>query len=147
MDNSAIADNFDLLAKLMDINGENSFKTKTFAVAAFNIEKLPMQLKDTPREKLFSIKGIGDNVGRKVIEMLDTGKLEVLSEYISKTLPSSLWARPASWLVSSWRRRTPPLKPSVIILKKNCWLLFPMHVLTVAVQIACLTPLPLPLNL
>lgn len=87
MDNSAIADNFDLLAKLMDINGENSFKTKTFAVAAFNIEKLPMQLKDTPREKLFSIKGIGDNVGRKVIEMLDTGKLEVLSEYISKTPP------------------------------------------------------------
>lgn len=87
MDNSAIADNFDLLAKLMDINGENSFKTKTFAVAAFNIEKLPMQLKDTPREKLFSIKGIGDSVGRKVIEMLDTGKLEVLSEYISKTPP------------------------------------------------------------
>jgi len=87
MDNSAIADNFDLLAKLMDINGENSFKTKTFAVAAFNIEKLPMQLKDTPREKLFSIKGIGDSVGRKVLEMLDTGKLEVLSEYISKTPP------------------------------------------------------------
>lgn len=87
MDNSAIADKFDLLAKLMDINGENSFKTKTFAVAAFNIEKLPMQLKDTPREKLFSIKGIGDSVGRKVIEMLDTGKLEVLSEYISKTPP------------------------------------------------------------
>jgi DNA polymerase (family 10) len=87
MDNSAIADNFDLLAKLMDINGENSFKTKTFAVAAFNIEKLPMQLKDTPREKLFSIKGIGDSVGRKVIEMLDTGKMEVLSEYISKTPP------------------------------------------------------------
>ncbi len=87
MDNSAIADNFDLLAKLMDIHGENSFKTKTFAIAAFNIEKLPMQLKDTPREKLFGIKGIGDNVGKKVIELLDTGKLEVLSEYISNTPP------------------------------------------------------------
>ncbi|MFN8290600.1 MAG: PHP domain-containing protein [Chitinophagaceae bacterium] len=87
MDNSAIADNFDLLAKLMDINGENSFKTKTYAVAAFNIEKLPMQLKDTPREKLFGIKGIGDSVGKKVIEMLDTGKLAVLEEYIQKTPP------------------------------------------------------------
>ena len=87
MDNGAIADNFDLLAKLMDINGENSFKTKTFAIAAFNIEKLPMQLKDTPREKLFTIKGIGDSVGKKVIELLDTGKLEVLSEYISNTPP------------------------------------------------------------
>ena len=87
MDNSAIADNFDLLAKLMDIHGENSFKTKTFAIAAFNIEKLPMQLKDTPREKLFTIKGIGDSVGKKVIELLDTGKLEVLSEYINNTPP------------------------------------------------------------
>ncbi len=87
MDNGAIADNFDLLAKLMDINGENSFKTKTYAVAAFNIEKLPMQLKDTAREKLFTIKGIGNSVGAKVIELIDTGKLEVLSEYISKTPP------------------------------------------------------------
>ncbi|MEO6610527.1 MAG: PHP domain-containing protein [Chitinophagaceae bacterium] len=87
MDNSAIADNFDLLAKLMDIHGENSFKTKTYAVAAFNIEKLPMQLKDTPREKLFSIRGIGDSVGRKVTEMLDNGSLEILSEYISNTPP------------------------------------------------------------
>ena len=87
MDNSAIADNFDLLAKLMDINGENSFKTKTYSIAAFNIEKLPMQLKDTPRENLFSIKGIGESVGKKVIEMLDTGILSLLSEYISKTPP------------------------------------------------------------
>jgi DNA polymerase (family X) len=85
MDNGAIADNFDLLSKLMDINGENSFKTKTFAVAAFNIEKLPMQLKDTPRSTLFTIKGIGESVAKKVIELLDTGKLETLNEYISKT--------------------------------------------------------------
>jgi DNA polymerase (family 10) len=87
MENTVIADNFDLLAKLMDIHGENSFKTKTYAIAAFNIEKLPMQLKDTPREKLFTIKGIGDSVGKKVIEMLDSGKLEILSEYISNTPP------------------------------------------------------------
>lgn len=87
MDNSAIADNFDLLSKLIDINGDDPYRSKTYAVAAFNIEKLPMQLKDTPREKLFTIKGIGDSVGKKVIELLDTGKLETLSEYISKTPP------------------------------------------------------------
>lgn len=87
MDNAAIADNFSLLAKLMDIHGENSFKSKTYGVAAFNIEKLPVSLKDTPREKLFSIKGIGESVGRKVIEMLDTGRLSALDEYISNTPP------------------------------------------------------------
>ncbi len=87
MHNSAIADNFSLLAKLMDIHGENSFKTKTYSIAAFNIDKLPMQLHETPRDQLFKIKGIGESVGRKVVEMLDTGTLEVLSEYISKTPP------------------------------------------------------------
>lgn len=87
MDNAAIADNFSLLAKLIDIHGENSFKSKIYGVAAFNIEKLPVSLKDTPREKLFSIKGIGESVGRKVIEMLDTGRLSALDEYISNTPP------------------------------------------------------------
>lgn len=87
MDNAAIADNFSLLAKLMDIHGENSFKTKTYSIAAFNLEKLPMQLKETPRDKLFQIKGIGESVGKKVVEMLDTGKLEVLNDYINKTPP------------------------------------------------------------
>src|SRR5882757_209353 len=90
MDNAAIADNFDLLAKLMDIHGENSFKTKTYAIAAFNIEKLPGPLKDTPRDKLFSIKGIGESVGRKVIEMLDTGQLETLNDYLTRTPPGIL---------------------------------------------------------
>ncbi|HMG67218.1 MAG TPA: helix-hairpin-helix domain-containing protein [Chitinophagaceae bacterium] len=85
MDNGAIADNFSLLSKLMDIHGENSFKSKTYSVAAFNIEKLPMQLHETPREKIFGIKGIGDSVGKKVIEMLDTGELKTLTEYLEKT--------------------------------------------------------------
>lgn len=87
MDNASIADSFSLLSKLMDIHGENSFKTKTYSIAAFNIEKLPSPLKDTPREKLFSIKGIGESVGKKVIEMLDTGKLSALEEWIQKTPP------------------------------------------------------------
>lgn len=85
MDNSALADNFSLLSKLMDIHGENSFKTRTYSIAAYNIENLPAQLKDTPRDKLFSIKGIGESVGQKVVEMLDTGKLSILEEYIQKT--------------------------------------------------------------
>lgn len=87
MDNYAIAENFSLLSKLMDIHGENSFKTRNYSVAAFNIEKLPMQLKDTTREKLSGIKGIGESVGKKIIEMLDSGKLGVLEKYIESTPP------------------------------------------------------------
>ena len=85
MDNSAIADSFSLLSKLMDIHGENSFKTKTYSIAAFNIDKLPLQLKETPRDNLFSIQGIGKSVGEKVVEMLDEGRLSILDDYISRT--------------------------------------------------------------
>jgi DNA polymerase (family X) len=87
MDNYTIAEHFSLLSKLIDIHGDNSFKAKTYSIAAYNIEKLPLQLKDTPREKLAGIKGIGDSTGKKVIELLDTGKLTALTEYIDNTPP------------------------------------------------------------
>src|ERR1700757_3693805 len=87
MDNYQIADSFSLLSKLMDIHGENSFKAKSYASEAFNIEKLPMQLSDTPHEKIFGIKGIGESTGKKIIELLETGELSALKEIISKTPP------------------------------------------------------------
>src|SRR5690349_1684309 len=85
MDNYAIADNFSLLSKLMDIHGENSFKAKSYSIAAFTIEKLPSQLISLPEEKIFSIKGIGDAIGKKIVEQIQTGELKILSEYITKT--------------------------------------------------------------
>lgn len=85
MDNYQIAENFSLLSKLMDIHQENSFKAKNYAVAAFNIEKLPMQLAGTPHEKIFSIKGIGESTGKKIIEIIETGSLQTLQEMIDKT--------------------------------------------------------------
>jgi len=85
MDNFAIAENFSLLAQLLDIHGENSFKAKTYSIAAYNIEKLPMQLQDTDRSKLAGIKGIGESVGKKVVEMLDTGRLQVLDDMVANT--------------------------------------------------------------
>jgi DNA polymerase (family 10) len=85
MDNYLIAVNFSLLSKLMDIHGENSFKAKAYSIAAFTIEKLPAELVSLPQEKIFSIKGIGGNIGKKIVEQLETGELQVLKEYISKT--------------------------------------------------------------
>lgn len=87
MDNSTIADQFSLLSKLMDIHGENSFKSKTYSVAAFNIDKLPMQLADSPREKLSGIRGVGQSVADKVEELLETGEMALLNEYLANTPP------------------------------------------------------------
>jgi len=87
MDNYQIADTFSLLSKLMDIHGENSFKAKSYASAAFAIEKLPQQLSDTPKEKISSIKGIGASTAQKIIEMLENGRLKALDEIIIMTPP------------------------------------------------------------
>ncbi|HLY70779.1 MAG TPA: helix-hairpin-helix domain-containing protein [Puia sp.] len=87
IDNYFIADQFSLLAKLMDIHGENSFKTKSYSIAAFNIEKLPEQLAAVSQDKIFAIKGIGDAIGKKIIQIIETGELTLLKEYIEKTPP------------------------------------------------------------
>jgi DNA polymerase (family 10) len=86
-DNYHIADQFSLLSKLMDIHGENSFKTKSYSIAAFTIEKLPEQLSSLPEDKIFAIKGIGNTIGKKIMEVLETGDLPVLKEFIAKTPP------------------------------------------------------------
>lgn len=90
MDNNSIADNFSLLSKLMDIHGENSFKAKSFASAAFTIDKLSVQLKDTPRDDIFRIKGIGESTGKSILEMLDNGNFGLLENYIQLTPPGIL---------------------------------------------------------
>ncbi|HXB96165.1 MAG TPA: helix-hairpin-helix domain-containing protein [Puia sp.] len=85
IDNDYIAAQFNLLGKLMDIHGENSFKTKSYSVAAFTLEKLPTSLEGLPLDKITSIKGIGDAIGKKIQEIQQTGELRLLKEYIHKT--------------------------------------------------------------
>ena len=85
MHNDAISDNFSLLSKLIDIHGDDSFKAKSYGSAAFTIDKLPMQLSELTAEKIFSIKGIGQTTGKKILEQLETGRMAALDEYILKT--------------------------------------------------------------
>ncbi len=85
--NEVIAESFSLLAKLMDIHGENPFKIKSYASASFSIDKLTEELSTIPREKILSVKGIGPSIGKQIIEILDTGELPQLHEIISKTPP------------------------------------------------------------
>ncbi len=85
MDNSAIADNFSFLGKLIDIHGDDSFKAKSYGASAFTIDKLPVQLSTLSPDKIFSIKGIGQTTGKKILEQLETGRLAALDEYITRT--------------------------------------------------------------
>jgi len=85
--NDYIADQFSLLSKLMDIHGENSFKTKSYSIAAFTLEKLPQPIQEIPSEKVTAIKGIGDAIAKKIHQVIQTGELPLLREYIEKTPP------------------------------------------------------------
>jgi DNA polymerase (family 10) len=84
-DNYAIADQFSLLSKLMDIHGENEFKAKSYSSAAYAIEKLPEQLEHIERTTISKLKGIGESASKKIIEILETGKLQSLEDLILKT--------------------------------------------------------------
>jgi DNA polymerase (family 10) len=85
MDNNEIANRFSLLSKLLDIHGENSFKSKSYSIAAYKIDQLTVELQTLPREKIFQLNGIGEAIGKKILELIETGKMKVLEEIISKT--------------------------------------------------------------
>jgi DNA polymerase (family X) len=89
MTNHQISDLFSLLAKLMDINGENSFKVKTYSIAAYNIEKTEKQLADLSQKELYATKGIGASIGAKVEEILLTGELKALNDLLL-TIPAGV---------------------------------------------------------
>jgi DNA polymerase (family X) len=85
MQNENIAEHFSLLSKLMDIHGDNSFKSKSYANAAFQIDKLPQQLADMHPKEWAGLRGIGAALVSKIDELMHKGSLEILNEYLNKT--------------------------------------------------------------
>ncbi|MGN6601414.1 MAG: helix-hairpin-helix domain-containing protein [Ginsengibacter sp.] len=87
MSNKEIAAQFSLLSKLMDIHGENSFKSKTYSIVSYKISQLTVDLQTLSFEKIAQINGIGDAIAKKVIEIISTGKMKILEELILQTPP------------------------------------------------------------
>jgi len=85
MDNYEIAKHFSLLSKLMEIHGENSFKSKTHSIAAYKIEQLTVELQTLSVNKIFSINGISEAIVKKILELNETGRMKNLDELLSKT--------------------------------------------------------------
>ncbi len=83
--NETIAEHFSLLSKLMDIHGDNSFKSKSYANAAFQVDKLPQQLSEINPNDWAGLRGIGANIAARIEELMRTGRLSQLDDYIAKT--------------------------------------------------------------
>lgn len=85
MTNYEIADHLNFLSKLMDLHGENSFRAKSYGIAAFYLEKFDKEVADMEDAELFSQKGIGESMGRHIRELQTTGKLAALEEILART--------------------------------------------------------------
>ena len=85
MDNKEISGYFSLLSKLMDLHGENSFKANSYSNGAYKIDQLTVGLQTLSREKIFQINGIGDAIGNKILELINTGHMKILDEILEKT--------------------------------------------------------------
>lgn len=90
MHNYEIAEYFSLLAKLMDIHGENAFKIKSYSNVAYTLDRLNDPLEDMTPAQIASIRGIGDAMAQKIVDLLATKKLQILEDYILKTPPGIL---------------------------------------------------------
>jgi DNA polymerase (family X) len=92
VDNKAIANVFYETADLMEINGDDSFRIRSYRRAAEALEGLPQQVStliDEPK-KLLEIPGIGKGMAANIQELCRSGKLGPHQELLVKYRPSML---------------------------------------------------------
>jgi DNA polymerase (family X) len=79
------------IAVLLELTGENPFKSRAYSNAARNLEKVDEDLGDLARRgKLFEIEGIGDAIGKKITELLLAGKLDYYEKLKASVPPGHL---------------------------------------------------------
>ena len=95
MENREIAAIFEEISNLMKINQDDpkwSFKAAAYDRAKRSIEGFPERLEDIardPQRKLTDIPGIGEDLAKKIVELVETGKSKFHQEQLAK-IPASL---------------------------------------------------------
>ena len=92
MDNKSIAGILYETADLLEVDGGDSFRIRSYRNAAEAIEGLPQQISDLISEpkKVLAIPGIGKGMLQNLQEMLGEGKLKLHAELLQKYRPSML---------------------------------------------------------
>ena len=90
MDKAKVAEILVEIGTLMELKGENPFKTRAYANGARVIEGLSEPLEKIVEEKrLGDIKGIGAALEQKITELVETGKLKYYDE-LKASIPPGL---------------------------------------------------------
>jgi DNA polymerase (family X) len=92
MDNKAIAGILYETADLLEIDGQDSFRVRSYRNAAEAIEALPQQVADLIQEpkKLLAVQGIGKGMLANLQMLFKEGQVEVHAELLKKYRPSML---------------------------------------------------------
>ena len=92
MDNKAIANILFETADLLEIDGQDSFRIRSYRNAAQAIENHSHQIKDIigDAKQVLAIPGIGKGMLQNLQELFDTGKLAIQAELLQKYHPSML---------------------------------------------------------
>jgi DNA polymerase (family 10) len=92
MDNKAIATLLYETADLLEIDGQDSFRVRSYRNAAEAIEALPQQIADLVSEpkKLLEIQGIGKGMQANLVQLFKDGHIEAHAELLKKYRPSML---------------------------------------------------------
>ncbi len=89
MDNRSIALAFRELARLMELQGENPYKIRSYERAYQTLRNLPQPLAQMSRRELLSLPGVGTAIADKINQLLETGTISTLERYREMT-PSGL---------------------------------------------------------
>ena len=81
MTNKEIAKEFQTLAKVMEYQGENPFKIRSYDKAYNTLRKLDEDLSEKTVSELQEIEGIGKAISLKIRELIETGELPLLERY------------------------------------------------------------------
>ena len=92
MDNKAIANILYETADLLEIDGQDSFRIRSYRNAAQAVENHSHQIKDiiADPKQVLAIPGIGKGMLTNLQELFNTGKLKVQAELLDKYHPSML---------------------------------------------------------
>lgn len=79
------------IAVLLELTGENPFKSRAYQSVARNLEKVESDLNELVRQgKIYEIEGIGEAIGKKIEELMTTGKLEYYDKLKTSVPPGHL---------------------------------------------------------
>ena len=85
MNNRHVAKSIQLLGQLMELHGENSFKTKSYSNAYRVLRNFAEPIQEMDALQIAQIPGIGKSILEKIVKLISTEEIPELLIYIEKT--------------------------------------------------------------